>query len=119
MTKLSARVYPRRHMGLLIRFTIALVTATPLLPVQGLTQVPKDLPPDVADELAKSPKPPLPNQIVGIDIDRFAGDPLHSPVRVTQGVIFQRSILREGNPYQSGDQGAVLEYRKDFSLGTI
>jgi hypothetical protein len=42
-------------------------------------QIPKDLPPDVAVELARSPKPPLPNQVVGIDIDRFVGT--HSCLR--------------------------------------
>src|SRR5690349_9172603 len=75
-------------------------------------QAPKNLPPEVAAELARSPKPPLSNEAVGIDVDRFVGSPLRSPVHVIDGVIFQRSILRHGDPYHSGDPGAVLEYRK-------
>jgi mannose-6-phosphate isomerase-like protein (cupin superfamily) len=79
----------------------------------------KDLPPDVAAELARSPKPPPDNQVVGIDIDRFVGNPLSSPVRVIQDVIFARSILVHGDPYHPGDPGAVLEYQEDLSVGTI
>src|SRR5438105_964644 len=85
----------------------------------GLAQISKDLPPEVAAELAKSPNPPPSNQIVGIKIDRFIGNPIWSPVQVTHGVIFKRSILRQGDPYHAGDPGAVLEHRKDFSLGTV
>jgi mannose-6-phosphate isomerase-like protein (cupin superfamily) len=77
------------------------------------------LPPEVAAELAKSPTPPTPNDIVGIDIDRYIGNPLMSSVRVAGGVIFQRSILQQGDPYRPGDPGAVLEYWKDFSIATI
>ena len=98
----------------------ALVGAAVLIHGSALfSQLPKDLPPDVAAELARSPKPPLPNQVVGIDVDRFIGNPLLSPVRVTHGVIFMRTILTHGDPYHPGDPGAVLEYRKDLSLGTI
>src|SRR5438445_5344162 len=98
----------------------ALVGAVVLIHGSALfSQLPKDLPPDVAAELARSPKPPLPNQVVGIDVDRFIGNPLLSPVRVTHGVIFMRTILTHGDPYHPGDPGAVLEYRKDLSLGTI
>jgi mannose-6-phosphate isomerase-like protein (cupin superfamily) len=79
----------------------------------------KNLPPDVAAELARSPKPPPPNHVVGVDIDRFIGNPLSSSVSVTHGVIFTRAILTHGDPYHPGDPGAVLEYRKELSLGTI
>lgn len=79
----------------------------------------KDLPPDVAAELGRSPKPPPDNRVVGIDIDRFVGNPLSSPVRVVQGAIFARSILVHGDPYHPGDPGAILEYQKDLSVGTI
>jgi len=82
-------------------------------------QIPKNLPPDVAVELARSPKPPLSNEVVGVAIDRFVGSPLLSPVHVTQGGIFTRAILTHGDPYHAGNPGAVLEYRKDLSLGTI
>ncbi len=63
------------------RVAAALVCATVAL-LQGstlLAQVPKDLPPDAAAELARSPKPPLPNQVVGVNINRFVGSPLLSP----------------------------------------
>jgi mannose-6-phosphate isomerase-like protein (cupin superfamily) len=82
-------------------------------------QAPKDLPPDVAAELAKAPKPALPNPVVGVDINRFIGNPLLSPVHMTEDAIFQRSILRRGDPYHPGDTGAVLEYWNDLSLGTL
>lgn len=85
----------------------------------SLAQNIKDLPPDVARELAKSPVPPPSNLVVGIDVNRFVGDPLLSPVRVIDGVIFARSILTHGDPYHPGDPGAVLEYQKDLSVGTI
>jgi mannose-6-phosphate isomerase-like protein (cupin superfamily) len=115
----DTRLCSQWQVGLLTASIIAAIAATLLLHEQAWAQMPKDLPPEVTAELAKSPKPPLPNQTVGIDIDRFVGDPLLSSVRVSRGVIYQRSILREGNPYQPGDPGAVLEYRKDYSLGTI
>jgi len=85
----------------------------------SFAQNPKDLPPEIAAELAKSPKPPLSNQVVGIDVNRFVGSPLLSPVHVTENVILQRSILRRGDPYHPGDPGAVLEYWKDLSSGTV
>lgn len=100
---------------------IAIVSAIPLL-LGGplcLAQKLRDLPPEVAAELAKSPKPPPSNQVVGIDVNRFVGNPLSSPVRVIQDVIFARSILIHGDPYRPGDPGAVLEYQKDLSVGTI
>jgi mannose-6-phosphate isomerase-like protein (cupin superfamily) len=95
------------------------IAAAALLGPIGLAQIPRNLPPDVAAELAKSPKPPPPNDVVGVNINRFVGKPLLSPVNVTQGVIFTRAILTHGDPYHPGDRGAVLEYRKDLSLGTI
>jgi hypothetical protein len=85
----------------------------------GFDQDVKNLPPEVAAELARSPKPPPSNQVVGINIDRFIGNPLSSSVRVTHDVIFERSILRHGDSYHPGDPGAVLEYWKDLSLGTM
>lgn len=84
-----------------------------------LAQDPSKLPPEVVTELAKSPKPPLSNQVVGINIDRFIGDPLQSPVRVTHGVLFRRTLLRRGDSYHVGEHAAVLEYWNDLSLGTL
>lgn len=83
------------------------------------SQMPKELPPDVRDELAKSPVPPPSNQQVGIDIDRFIGHPSQSSVRVSREVIMMRTILRHGDPYKPGEPGAVLENRKDLAVGTV
>jgi hypothetical protein len=99
-------------------FTEALAVCLLACPFAA-AQAPRDLPPDIAAELAKTPKPPLSNQIVGIDINQFIGDPLLSPVRVTDGAIFRRSILRHGDPYHPADPGAVLEYWNDLSVGTL
>jgi mannose-6-phosphate isomerase-like protein (cupin superfamily) len=79
----------------------------------------QDLSPELAAELAKAPKPPDSNEVVGIDIDRFVGSPFQSPVRVLDDVILARSILTHGDPYHPGDPGAVLENRKDLSMGTV
>ncbi|MGH9657740.1 MAG: cupin domain-containing protein [Bryobacteraceae bacterium] len=59
------------------------------------------------------------NEKVGIDIDRYIGHPFASLARVTHDVILKRSILRAGDPHTPGDPGAVLEYRKDFSVATL
>ncbi len=74
---------------------------------------------DLDVERAKQPKPPPSNRVVGIDIDRFVGDPLLSPVHVVEDAIFERSILRHGDPYHPGDRGAVLEYWKDIAHATL
>jgi mannose-6-phosphate isomerase-like protein (cupin superfamily) len=79
----------------------------------------RQLPPEVATELAKSPKPPRSNQEVGVHIDRFVGSPLLSPVHVTPDLIFRRSVLRHGDPYHPGERAAVLENWNDLSLGTL
>jgi hypothetical protein len=75
--------------------------------------------PDVASALAKTPQPPPSNLVIGIDIDRFIGNPFHAPVEVLDGAILVRSILRHGDPYHPGDPGAVLQYRKDLRYGTM
>src|SRR5258707_870931 len=79
----------------------------------------QNLTPEMAAELAKTPKPPDSNEVVGIDINRFVGNPFQSPVRVVDDVILARTILTHGDPYHPGDQGAVLENRKDLSVGTV
>jgi hypothetical protein len=95
------------------------LAAVLLCDTPGFDQNVKNLPPDIAAELARSPKPPPSNQVVGINIDRFIANPLLSPVRVTHDVIFERSILRRGDSYHPGDPGAVLEYWKNLSLGIM
>ena len=59
------------------------------------------------------------NDRVGIDIDRFIGHPSAAVARVTHEVILTQSILREGDPHTTGETGAVLQYRKDFAVGTL
>jgi len=101
---------------------IVLVKMLGLLTFLGTTsfsQIPKDVSAEIRGELNKSPVPPPSNREVGIDIDRFIGHPSQSPVRVSHDVIMMRTVLRQGDPYKPGDPGAVLENRKDLSVGTV
>ena len=59
------------------------------------------------------------NQVTGIDIDRFIGDPYKAFTRVTNGGLNARTMLRNGDPYNPGPNGAVLQYRDDLSLATL
>ncbi|MFN3325097.1 MAG: AraC family ligand binding domain-containing protein [Bryobacteraceae bacterium] len=59
------------------------------------------------------------NDQVGIDVDRFVGDPFLSLPRITHESIIKRSILRHGDPHEPGEPGAVLQYRKDFAVATL
>ena len=59
------------------------------------------------------------NQVTGIDIDRFIGDPYKAFTRVTNGGLNARTMLSHGDPYNPGPNGAVLEYRDDLSLATL
>jgi hypothetical protein len=77
------------------------------------------VPPEVAKEFAKSPKPPPANSVVGIDIDRFIGRPELSEAGSSHGLIVTRSILRHGDPYGPGAPGEVLQYRKDLMHGML
>jgi quercetin dioxygenase-like cupin family protein len=89
--------------------TVTLVLAAGLVP--GL--IPAQPQPD------RPPTPPPSNERVGIDVDRFIGNPFQSPVRSTHEVMLKRAILRHGDPHQAGDPGAVLQYRKEFSVVTL
>ena len=53
------------------------------------------------------------NHVTGIDIDRFIGDPYKAFTRVTNGGLNARTMLRHGDPYKPGANGAVLEYRDE------
>lgn len=68
---------------------------------------------------AQVPTPPPSNEVTGIDINRFIGNPFHSHPHLMEQVILVRSILKSGNPYALGEPGAVLEYRKELGYGTL
>jgi mannose-6-phosphate isomerase-like protein (cupin superfamily) len=59
------------------------------------------------------------NEQEGVDIDRFIGYPTNKTVHISHGTLLTHSILRSGDPYVPGPQGAVLEYRKDLSTATL
>ena len=59
------------------------------------------------------------NEQNGVDIDRFIGNPVNTPVHLSHGTLLTHAILRAGDPYTPGLQGAVLEYRKELSTATL
>src|SRR5215471_7793979 len=59
------------------------------------------------------------NEQAGVDVDRFMGYPSNKTVHISHAGLLTHSILRAGNPYEPGPQGAVLEYRKDLSTATL
>jgi len=63
--------------------------------------------------------PPPSNEQVGINIDRFIGSPFQSHPEVSHGAIIKRAILTHGDPATLGEPRAVLQYRKELSLGTL
>ena len=63
--------------------------------------------------------PPPSNEEVGIDIDRYIGNPLQSAARMTHGVMIKRSILKNGDLDGADDPGAVLEYLQELALVTL
>jgi mannose-6-phosphate isomerase-like protein (cupin superfamily) len=66
-----------------------------------------------------SPREPPANTATGVSVDRFYGDPSRSIPHVSHDMIMTRSILRAGDPYTPGADGAVLQYRKELVLGTM
>jgi hypothetical protein len=52
------------------------------------------------------------NEVEGVSVDRFLGDPSAQPVHLSHGTLLTRAILTAGNPNVPGPQSAVLEYRK-------
>jgi hypothetical protein len=93
-----------------IALCAAQLTAAPLVAAQQapLTGPNADVPTEIPS-----------NQVTGVDIDRFIGDPYKAFMRVTNGGLNARSMLRSGDPYNPGAMGAVLEYRDDLSLATL
>lgn len=59
------------------------------------------------------------NEQAGVDIDRFIGYPVNSPVHLSHATLLTHSILKAGDPYSPGPNGAVLEYRKDLVTATL
>src|SRR3954449_8952430 len=51
------------------------------------------------------------NEQIGVNIDRFIGNPVNAPAHLSHGGLITHSILTAGNPYEPGAPGAVLEYR--------
>lgn len=62
---------------------------------------------------------PPSNLQMGIDVDRFIGDPAKSITRISRETIMTRAILTAGDPDKPGKAGAVLRYRKEVVLGTM
>lgn len=67
----------------------------------------------------ETPREPPGNPQTGVSIDRFIGDASKSIGRLSHDVILTQSILRAGDPYTPGPNGAVLQYRKEVVLGTM
>jgi hypothetical protein len=59
------------------------------------------------------------NQELGVDINRFIGNPAKSHPYVSHDAIIMRSILRHGDPLHPGEPGAILEYRKELAVGEL
>ncbi len=59
------------------------------------------------------------NEQLGVDIDRFIGYPTAKTAHLSHGTLLIHSILRNGDPYKPGPQGAVLEYRKELDTATL
>jgi len=62
---------------------------------------------------------PASNREIGVSIDRYIGSWRNSEPETSHGVLIERAILRPGDPYKPGPAGAVLEFHKKFSLGTL
>ena len=59
------------------------------------------------------------NQELGVDINRFIGNPARSHPYLSHDAIIMRSILRHGDPHVPGEPGAILEYRKELAVGQL
>jgi mannose-6-phosphate isomerase-like protein (cupin superfamily) len=59
------------------------------------------------------------NLALGVDINRFIGDPSKTITRISREAIMTRAILTQGDPLNPGATGAVLRYRKEILHGTM
>src|SRR5438067_975162 len=64
-------------------------------------------------------KEEMSNEEAGVDIDRFIGNPVNTPVHLSHGTLLIHAILRGGSPYEPGPQRAGLEYRKELATATL
>ncbi len=62
---------------------------------------------------------PPSNNRVGVSIDRYVGSWRNSEPTATHGTLIERAILRPGDLAGAGPPGAVLEFHKSFTLGTL
>jgi mannose-6-phosphate isomerase-like protein (cupin superfamily) len=69
--------------------------------------------------LAQEYREPESNSQAQVSIDRYIGSWQDSEPTATHGSLIERAILKPGDPYKPGPPGAVLEFHKDFSLGTL
>ena len=80
--------------------------------VQGITVEYGTATPGIRHELPS-------NQELGVDINRFIGNPARSHPYLSHDAIIMRSILRHGDPHRPGEPGAILEYRKELAVGEL
>jgi mannose-6-phosphate isomerase-like protein (cupin superfamily) len=59
------------------------------------------------------------NEQQGVDVDRFIGYPVSKTAHFSHAGLMTHSILRAGDPYSPGPNGAVLEYYKDLATATL
>ena len=72
------------------------------------------------DAAAQQPvREPPSNEQVGVDVDRFVGDPNKAVTHMSHDVILVQPILTPGDPNAPGPAGAVLRYRREIDLGTM
>src|SRR5260370_10227585 len=69
--------------------------------------------------VAQEYREPESNSQAQVSIDRYIGSWQDSEPTATHGSLIERAILKPGDPYKPGPPGAVLEFHKDFSLGTL
>jgi mannose-6-phosphate isomerase-like protein (cupin superfamily) len=59
------------------------------------------------------------NEVEGVSVDRFIGNPDQQPVHLSHGTLLTHTILDAGDPYHPGAQGSVLEYRKELATAIL
>lgn len=95
--------------------TASVVQAQPPAPAAAASaQSPTGRPPG-----APTGGEPQSNERSGFQVDRFFGDPANATGRLSHGGLLTREVLRRGNPYQPGPNGAVLEFRTEVARATL